>query len=255
MATDKVAFDAPDGHRLVGRLHRPEGTPRAYALFAHCFTCGKDLRAAVSISRSLVERGIATLRFDFTGLGESAGAFADSTFSSNVGELLAAAEYLETHHRAPALLIGHSLGGAAVLAAAGQIPSCRAVATIGAPYDPAHVKNVIPEEEIVAHGEAEVRLAGRRFRMKKAFLDDLTAQDNEARIRDLDRPLLIMHAPSDAIVGIDNAGLIYQAARHPKSFVCLDGADHLLSRPADAAYAADVLAVWVGPYLALDRQS
>lgn len=249
MDTQKVEFDAPDGHRLVGRLHRPLGPPRAYALFAHCFTCSKDIKAAVRISRALVDRGIATLRFDFTGLGESTGDFAESTFSSNVGELLRAAAFLEEHHRAPDLLIGHSLGGAAVLAAASRVPSCAAVATIGAPYDPAHVKHVIPAAEIVARGEAEVKLAGRTFRMKKEFLDDLAAQDNESRIRDLGRPLLIMHAPGDTIVGIDDAGLIYQAARHPKSFVSLDGADHLLNEEADASYVADVLAAWVSRYL------
>lgn len=251
METEVVRFTGSE-HELVGRLHPALGPTRAYALFAHCFTCSKDLRAAVRIGRALAERGIATLRFDFTGLGESSGDFADTNFSSNVADLLAAARHLEEHFEAPQLLVGHSLGGAAVLAAAAQIDACRAVATIGAPADPEHVAHLFSNhgEDIARDGEAEVRLAGRRFRIKKQLLDDLRNQCSAERIRQLGRSLLIMHSPTDTIVGIENAGAIYQAARHPKSFVSLDGADHLLSRAVDARYVADVLSAWAGRYLA-----
>ncbi len=245
-----VRFPGAAGAELAGRLHRPP-RPRAFALFAHCFTCGKDLAAARRIADTLASRGVGVLRFDFTGLGESGGSFTDTTFSSNVDDLLAAARFLGETEAPPALLVGHSLGGAAVLAAAGSLPSVRAVATIGAPADPQHVAHLFDDarDELAATGEAVVRLAGRPFRIAQGFLDDLAEQRQGARLRALGRALLILHAPGDAVVGIDNARRLYQAARHPKSFVSLDGADHLLSRPADARYAAGLVATWAERYL------
>ncbi|MEC7519909.1 MAG: bifunctional alpha/beta hydrolase/OsmC family protein [Myxococcota bacterium] len=247
----RIRFPGADGQTLAAVLQRPPGPLRGCALFAHCFTCGKDLRAVRALSGALAERGIATLRFDFTGLGESEGDFADTTFSSNLDDLIAAASWLEETLEPPTLLIGHSLGGAAVLAAAHRLPSVKAIATIGAPADPAHVRKLFAhaEDEIDAAGEAEVEIAGRRFRIKKRFLDDLAEQCSAERIRALGRALLIFHAPLDAIVGIDNARLIYEAAKHPKSFVSLDDADHLLSRAADARYVAEVLSAWAGRYV------
>jgi putative redox protein len=229
----------------------PLGEARAYALFAHCFTCSKDLRAARHISRALAERGIGSLRFDFTGLGESEGDFADTNFSSNIDDLVAAADFMRQRAQAPALLVGHSLGGAAVLAAAHRIDECTAVATIGAPHDAEHVRQLLDDEAdtIVAEGEACVSVAGRSFRIKKQLLDDLAEQQVDRRIATLKRALLVLHSPTDNIVGIDNARLIFQEARHPKSFVSLDGADHLLSRERDARYVAEVLASWASRYL------
>ncbi len=252
MATrsEKLEFDGAEGDRLAARLDRPAGRIRAYALFAHCFTCGKDIAAASRIAGALAARGFAVLRFDFTGLGHSDGEFANTTFSSNIDDLVAAADYLRAEHEAPALLVGHSLGGAAVLAAAGRIPECRAVATIGAPADPAHVAHLfdVDRDEIERTGEAEVTLAGRSFRIRREFLEDISAQRQEERIANLRRPLLVFHAPRDEYVGIDNAGIIFAAAKHPKSFVSLDDADHLLTRKADAAYVGEVLAAWAGRY-------
>jgi uncharacterized OsmC-like protein/alpha/beta superfamily hydrolase len=248
----RVEFRGAFGDKLVGRLLRPAGPVRAYALFAHCFTCSKDLQAAVRISAALAGEGIATLRFDFTGIGESPGDFADTTFSSNLDDLEAAARYLREQHRAPALLVGHSLGGAAVLAVAHRIEEVTAVATIGAPFDPEHVTRLFGEasDELEARGEAEVSIAGRSFRIKKKLLDDLAAQSSEEKIRSLGRSLLILHSPQDVVVDIDNARRIYMAARHPKSYVSLDGADHLLRREADARYVGRLLAAWAGRYLA-----
>ncbi len=247
----QVQFEGSGGETLAGRLDLPEGPPRASALFAHCFTCGKDIRAATRIARALTAQGFAVLRFDFTGLGESAGEFADATFTSNVGDLVKAAGFLRRHHVAPSVLIGHSLGGAAVLAAAGAIPEAQAVVTIAAPADPAHVKGLLGDQraEIEALGQAEVTLAGRQFRVRREFLDDIAEQPQAARIAGLARALLVMHSPTDNLVGIDNARRIYEAARHPKSFVALDGADHLLTRTEDAEYVADVIAAWVRRYL------
>jgi len=249
--SEKITFPNPDGQELAARLDRPAGPPRAIALFAHCFTCSKDVFAATRISQALAACGFAVLRFDFTGLGASEGEFANTNFSSNVEDLVAAAEWLREREQAPMLLIGHSLGGAAVLAAAGRVPEVRAVATIGAPFDPAHATRLLADAraEIEARGEAEVVLAGRTFSIKKQFLDDLEAQRSAERIARLRRPLLIFHAPKDAIVGIDNAAEIFQAAKHPKSFVSLDDADHLLSRREDAVWVADVLAAWASRYL------
>ncbi len=251
MSTQKLEFPGHTGDMLAAKLDAPAHTPRAYALFAHCFTCSKDVFAASRISASLVERGFAVLRFDFTGLGMSDGEFANTNFSSNVADLVQAANFLRSELAAPALLIGHSLGGAAVLAAAAEIPECRAVVTIGAPSEPLHVQKQLGDKvaEIRSLGELEVELAGRTFRIKKQFLDDLQASTIRERVANLRRALLVMHSPVDEVVGIDNARQIYQAAKHPKSFLSLDNADHLLKKHADAAYAASVLAAWAARYL------
>jgi len=244
----KINFKNRKGQELAALLERPERPAVAYALFAHCFTCSKDVFAASRIAKGLAENGIATLRFDFTGLGNSQGDFANETFSSNVEDLVAAADHLRTVFEAPKILIGHSLGGAAVLAAAGLINEVKAVATIGAPADPAHVAHLFKEhiDEIAGDGEATVELMGRSFTVKKAFLDDIAEQKQMERIASLKKALLVMHSPIDAIVGIENAAKIFSAAKHPKSFISLDDADHLLTRQEDAAYAADVLAAWAG---------
>lgn len=251
MRSERVEFPGSQGTSLAGRLDRPEDQPRAFALFAHCFTCGKDVLAASRIARALTEHGIAVLRFDFTGLGGSAGDFANTDFTSNVGDLVRAAAYLRERHTAPTILIGHSLGGAAVLAAAEQVPETRAVATIGAPADTEHLLHLLADSraEIEQTGEAEVMLAARPFRIRRQFLDDITRQPQERRIRRLRAALLVMHSPIDTTVGIENARRIFDLARHPKSFVSLDGADHLLTRSADARFAASVLAAWASRYL------
>jgi len=251
MAYEKFTFTGVDGSELAARLDLPAGPPRAYALFAHCFTCTKDIFAASRIADGLTAAGIAVLRFDFTGLGHSQGEFANANFSSNVADLVRAADMLRETRQAPQILIGHSLGGAAVLAAAGEVPECRAVATIAAPFDPGHVAHLFAgaADEIAAAGEAEVEIAGRRFTIRRQFLDDIAEQPQRERIANLRKALLVFHGPRDEIVGIDNASEIFIAARHPKSFVSLDDADHLLTRRADAGYVADVLAAWAGRYL------
>jgi putative redox protein len=248
---EKLTFPGAHDAILAGRLELPEGPPRAYALFAHCFTCTKDIFAAGRIAEALAGHDIAVLRFDFTGLGASEGDFAHTNFSSNVQDLVKAADFLRECHAAPTILIGHSLGGAAVLAAAHRIPEAVAVATIGAPADPAHVAHLFTDKraEIEAAGEAEVHLAGRPFRIRKQFLDDIAQQNSAAMLSKLAKALLVFHAPRDQIVGIENAAAIFQAARHPKSFVSLDNADHLLTRRADAIYVADVLAAWAARYI------
>lgn len=247
----KITFKGSQGHDLAARLDLPSGHVRAYALFAHCFTCSKDVFAASRIADGLAAEGFAVLRFDFTGLGASEGEFANTNFSSNVADLLHAADYLRKNHKAPALLVGHSLGGAAVLAAAGDIPEATAVVTIGAPSDAAHVlEHFSPHvDEIEKRGEAEVSLAGRPFRITKAFLEDVRGTALAERIGNLKRALLILHAPRDEIVGIENASAIFTAAQHPKSFISLDTADHLLTDRADAAYAADIIEAWAARYL------
>ncbi len=250
MPSTPLHFPAAPGHELAARLELPAGEPRAYALFAHCFTCSKDSKAAAYIGQALAARGIAVLRFDFTGLGMSGGDFSDTSFSSNIEDLLAAVEHLRSHYRAPRILIGHSLGGAAVLAAAAQAPEARAVATIGAPFEPKHVAKLFSEKDILLKGEAEVDIGGRPFRIRKQFLDDLERHNPAATIGALRKALLVLHSPRDQIVGIDNAGKIFGAAKHPKSFVSLDDADHLLSRAEDAAYAAEIIAAWSSRYLA-----
>src|SRR5579859_4334093 len=243
MPAEKFDFRSAEGHALAALLDRPDGAVRAVALFAHCFTCGKDNRAARRIAEGLKANGIAVLRFDFTGLGASEGEFANTTFSSNVDDLVAAADHLRQTLGAPAILIGHSLGGAAVLAAAHRIAEARAVVTINAPCDPAHVVGLLGDraKEIDARGEAEVTLAGRPFRIRRALLDDIAEQQLSACLAGLRKALLVFHAPTDDTVGIENASRIFLAAKHPKSFISLDGADHLLSRPSDAAYVANVI--------------
>ncbi len=251
MPTRNLSFTSASGTELAARLDLPSSEPRAYAVFAHCFTCSKDSKAATFVSQALAARGIATLRFDFTGLGQSGGDFADSSFSANVADLIAAVRHLGAQFAPPQILIGHSLGGAAVLAAAGQLPEVRAVATIGAPCDPAHVKHLFAagHEAIGAEGEAVVDIGGRPFRIKRAFVDDLERHDARASIGALRKALLVMHAPGDRTVPVDNAAEIFMHAKHPKSFISLDDADHLLSRRQDAAYAAEVIAAWASRYL------
>lgn len=247
-----VSFSGSQGATLAGRLDRPPGRARAWVLFAHCFTCGKDLAGARWIGEALAARGFGVLRFDFTGLGQSEGDFARTTFSSNTADLVAAAEFLRAQGAGPTVLIGHSLGGAAVLAAAERIPEVKAVVTIGAPFDPLHVTHLIGKLDPAALEDSQggtVEIGGRPFRISPEFLRDLEAQDPSGQIAALGRALLVLHAPGDQIVGIDEARKIYQAAKHPKSFVSLEDADHLLSRPADARYAAEVIAAWASRYL------
>ncbi len=238
MPTERFQFTGEGGHQLAAALDTPDGAIHAYALFAHCFTCGKDVLAAKRIAVALAARGIAVLRFDFTGLGSSEGDFANSTFSSNT-------------RKAPAILIGHSLGGAAILAAAGQVPEAKAVVTIAAPSDPAHVTHLLKDriEDIRTQGKVDVQLAGRPFQIKREFLEDVAEHNLMAHVAKLHKALLIMHSPTDDTVGIDNATNIFVAARHPKSFVSLSGADHLLSGKRDAAYVADVIAAWAERYV------
>ncbi len=249
--SEKLTFTGAGGDQLAARLELPAGKPRATALFAHCFTCTKDIFAAARIAQGLADQGIAVLRFDFTGLGHSEGEFANTTFSSNVEDLVRAAEFLRETREAPRILIGHSLGGAAMLAAAPQVPEAVAVATIGAPAEPAHVQHLFQEArpEIEARGEAEVLLAGRPFRIKKRFLEDIEEHRLAESVGTMKKALLVFHAPRDETVGIENAGKIFLAAKHPKSFVSLDDADHLLSSKADAIYVAQVLSAWAGRYL------
>ena len=251
MPTERFQFEGEGGHKLAAALDLPEQEPLAFALFAHCFTCGKDALSAKRISTALAAKGIAVLRFDFTGLGASEGEFANATFSSNVADLVRAADHLRKTRKAPALLIGHSLGGAAILAAAKDIPEAKAVVTIAAPSAPAHVTGLFKDqiEDIRTVGEVEVSLAGRPFRIKREFLDDIAEHDLMAQIGKLRKALLVMHSPTDDIVGIDNATRIFMSARHPKSFVSLAGADHLLSDRRDAAYVADMIAAWAPRYL------
>lgn len=251
MSREKVEFSNDQGEKLAAMLELPDRPPRAYALFAHCFTCGKDIAAAARISRGLTARGIGVLRFDFTGLGGSEGDFANTNFSSNVADLIAAADFLRASYRAPSLLIGHSLGGAAALFAGGEIPEVAAVATIGAPASPEHVTRQFHADldAIESSGEAEVSLAGRKFRIQSQFLEDLRNRDLDAVIGHWKRALLILHAPLDEVVSIDEAGKIFSAARHPKSFISLDGADHLLSDIGRAQYVASTIAAWVESYL------
>jgi putative redox protein len=247
-----VTFPGASGAALAARLDLP-GTqsPRAYVLFAHCFTCSKDTKATTLIAEALADAGLATLRFDFTGLGGSEGEFANTHFSSNVADLVAAADWLAGTARAPSLLVGHSFGGAAVLAAAAQIPSATAVATINAPSDPAHLGRMFAgqEEEIRTRGQAQVDLAGRPFTIRREFLEDIATVKITQAVANLKRALLVMHGPADTTVSIEHASAIFQAAKHPKSFVSLDTADHLLTRREDARYAATVLAAWADRYL------
>ena len=253
MPTERITFPGHSGAPLSARLDMPDGPHLATALFAHCFTCGKDIPAARRIAARLAGQGIAVLRFDFTGLGHSDGEFANTNFTSNVDDLLAANRYLSARGMAPTMLIGHSLGGAAVLKAAAELSGVKAVVTLGAPFDPGHVthnfETALPDIE--AHGVAEVSLGGRPFKIGKTFVDDVRAVSLAASIAKMNAALLVLHAPRDAIVSVDNASHIFLAAKHPKSFVTLDDADHLITRADDAEYAADVIASWSSRYLAL----
>ena len=250
MKSESLRFPGAKGQLLAARLDTPLTTPVAYALFAHCFTCSKDIKAANWISRALVQRGIAVLRFDFTGIGQSEGELAETDFSSNLDDLVAAADFLRREREAPRLLVGHSLGGCAVLAAA-RIPEARAVATIGAPSDTEHLRNTLVRlsPELESQGEAEVHLGGRPFRIRKELLDDLEEDHLRGVLENLHKALLIFHSPVDNVVGIDHARRLFEMAKHPKSFVSLDTANHLLTEEADARYAGDVLAAWAGRFL------
>lgn len=251
MRSERFNFPNTKAEQLAATLDLPLGKPTAYALFAHCFTCGKDNLAAKRIAERLTINGIAVLRFDFTGLGSSEGEFANTHFSSNVDDLVAAADHLRKMYGAPAILIGHSLGGCAVLAASHRIADARAVVTIAAPYDPSHVTGLFKEhvDKIRADGEVEVALAGRPFTIKREFLDDVAEKNLNECLASLRKALLVFHSPTDDLVGIENASHIFGAAKHPKSFVSLAGADHLLSKKSDAVYVANVIEAWAERYL------
>lgn len=253
MPTQSFDFTGAAGQPLSGALDLPDGPVASYALFAHCFTCTKQSLAAVRLGDALAALGFGVLRFDFTGLGQSGGEFADSNFSGSIADLLAAADAMREAKRAPAMLVGHSLGGAAVLAAAGRIPEARAVVTIGAPFDVDHVTQLFAGgiEELREKGEADVRIGGRPFKLRQSFVDDLASHDQGERIHALGKPLLILHSPEDTIVGIDNATKIFKAAMHPKSFISLAGADHLLTDQADAEFVAAIIAAWSSRSLGL----
>ncbi|MFY0605583.1 MAG: OsmC family protein [Cyclobacteriaceae bacterium] len=256
MRSEKVYFENEWSQKLSGRIDFPLiGQPKAFAIFAHCFTCSKDLKAVDSISTALTGQGIAVLKFDFTGLGQSGGDFSDTNFTSNLSDLEKAYEYLETNYSAPQIMIGHSLGGAAVLHVSGHLTNVKAVVTIGAPSNPEHVKAHVKSKEdvIIASGEAEVSIGGRPFKIKKQFLDDLAKNDNMKIIGELGKALLVMHSPQDTIVEVHNAAEIYQHAKHPKSFLSLDGADHLLSAKADSHYAGQMIASWANKYIDNER--
>jgi len=255
MRTTPVSFDNKAGYRLTGLLDTPdEGDIRAFALLAHCFTCGKDLKPFVFMNRALTAHGIAVLRFDFSGLGDSAGEFSDTNLSSNQEDLLAAAAYLESQHQAPQILIGHSMGGAAVIRAARYLISARAVVTIAAPADPDHLGQKLSRarDEALQHGSSQVAIGGQHFTLKKQFFENLAESEMKRDIFELNKALLILHSPADATVEIDNAAQIFQWARHPKSFVSLNNANHLMLDRADARYAGEVIAAWVTPHLVGD---
>lgn len=257
MNLQKVTFKNNEGQLLEGRLELPvDRHPHNYVIFAHCFTCNKNLLAVKNIGRALTTNGFGVLRFDFTGLGESEGDFADTNFSGNVEDLVAAAHYLTEKHTSPTLLIGHSLGGAAVIFAATEIPSVKAIATVGAPSDALHVQRLLKSslEEIEASGKAVVNLSGREFTIKKQFLEDLKTKSLPDTVKKLRKPLLLMHSPQDGTVGIQNAEDIYKAAHHPKSFVSLDGADHLLMNKKDSLYVGEVISGWAKRYLTIESE-
>ncbi|HGG60563.1 MAG TPA: alpha/beta fold hydrolase [Gammaproteobacteria bacterium] len=247
----EVAFPNGRGEQLAGTIDRPTGRISGWALYAHCFTCSRQIITARRVCQALARRGLAVLRFDFTGLGDSEGDFADTNFSTNVGDVIAAAEFLAREHQPPSLLMGHSLGGAAALAAAPSIDSIKAVATINAPADPSHLNYVFESrrKQLENAGQAEVEVAGRRFLFKKQFLDDLQGHALENKIHKLGSPLLILHTPNDAVVNVDEARKIFQAARHPKSYISLVAEDHLLTGPDDADYAAGLIQAWASRFI------
>ena len=251
MTEESVSFPGSTGAQLVGRVRRPAGQVTGWALLAHCFTCGKDLRAARLLSEALAARGLGVLRFDFTGLGESEGDFEQTSFLSNVDDLVAAARWLEETEMGPSILVGHSLGGTAALAAAVRLDTVRAVATVGAPFAPGHASWIFDpvRERLEAEGEADLQLGGRTLRVGRELLRTLETTSIARDLQQLERALLVLHAPQDEVVGVDNARSLYEAARHPKSFVSLDGADHMLSRPDDARYAGGVIAAWASRYI------
>ncbi|MDR9456063.1 MAG: bifunctional alpha/beta hydrolase/OsmC family protein [Salegentibacter sp.] len=258
MKTNKVKFKNKNGEELMGYLELPHNQdPHNFVLFAHCFTCNKNFFAAKNISRSLASAGYGVLRFDFTGLGESEGDFSDTNFSGNIQDLVAAAEFLKEEHQAPGLLVGHSLGGAAVLYAAKQIASVKAVATVAAPSTIKHVEGLLRSniDEIEKSGKASVNIGGRPFEVKKQFLDDIREHDLSSYLSDLKRALLILHSPQDRIVGIKNAEELYVAAKHPKSFISLDGASHLMEAEEDAVYAGNTIATWAQKYLQIEEKT
>lgn len=252
MSSKKIKFSNSTGHQLAAIIELPDAAePSGFAIFAHCFTCNKNLTAVKNIGRALTDNGMAVLRFDFTGLGESEGDFEDTNFSSNIEDLLYAANFLEYEYKAPDFLIGHSLGGAAVIAALGRIKSLKAVATIGAPSSPGHVAHLFSSglQEINTNGLAEVSIGGRTFTIKKQFLDDIEENKINKAVHEMRKPILILHSPQDKTVGIENAAQIYQSAMHPKSFISLDGADHLLSDNKDSIYAGKMIATWARRYI------
>ncbi|GAB5468188.1 MAG: bifunctional alpha/beta hydrolase/OsmC family protein [Rhodospirillales bacterium] len=256
VTSEVFQFESATGGKLVGRLDRPAGKPLAYALFAHCFTCSKESIAATRISQALAERRIATLRFDFAGLGDSGGDFADTSFASNVADLVQAAQRLREEGMAPSLLIGHSLGGAAVIAAAPSMPEVVGVVTIGAPSDPKHVEHLLTPviAEVRSKGVGEISLGGNKIRIGKDFLDDIGKHRLRDSLRGLNKALLVLHSPVDEIVDVQHAGFIYKSAEHPKSYIALDQANHLLTRRHDADYVADVIAAWASRYLSEPRK-
>jgi len=251
MKNENLKFSNESKDELVAKIDYPDGEIKAFALFAHCFTCNKNLTAVTNISRSLNKAGIAVMRFDFTGLGESEGTFENTNFSSNVSDIVYAANFLSENHQAPSILIGHSLGGAAIVFAANQIPSIKALVTIGAPSNPKHVTHLFQSsiDEIKAKGKALLNIGGRSFNIKKQFLDDINEKNMKEVLSETRIPILVMHSPQDTTVGIENAAMIYEHSWHPKSFVSLDHADHLLSDRNDSKYAGAVIAVWASRYL------
>ncbi|MEO9661055.1 MAG: alpha/beta fold hydrolase [Maribacter dokdonensis] len=258
MGFEKVSFINSQGKKLAARLERPDNQePHSYAIFAHCFTCNKNFSAVRNISRALVSKGIAVLRFDFTGLGESEGEFEETNFSSNVSDLIEAAKYLEQHYKAPSLLIGHSLGGAAVIFAASELDAVAVVSTIGAPSSPAHVQHLFKSnvDEINATGKAKVNIGGRDFTIKKDFIDDIESKPMKEVLKNLRKPYLVLHSPQDTIVGIENAKELYQYAHHPKSFISIDKADHLLMDSVDSTYVGNVIAGWAERYLDIPKRT
>ena len=255
--SEKLTFKNEDGLELSASLELPiDRKPLTYAIFAHCFTCNKNLKAVSNITRALTNNGFGVLRFDFTGLGESEGDFADTNFSSNIQDLVCAADYLSENYGKPELIVGHSLGGAASIFAASMIDSICAVATIGAPSSPGHVRHLFEEDidKIEANGSAEILLAGRPFEVKKQFLDDISSKNMKEVVSTLGKAMLIMHSPQDMTVGINNAAEIYEYAQHPKSYVTLDGADHLLSRSKDSEYAGQLISSWVTRYIDIEEE-
>ena len=252
MIRKKIKFTNAQGHELAAIIELPDNnTPKGFALFAHCFTCNKNLTAVRNIGKALTNNGIAVLRFDFTGLGESEGDFVDTNFTSNVEDLLSAAQFLKQNYTAPKIIIGHSLGGAAVIFAANKLPSVKAVATIGAPSNPKHVSKLFKSgiEEINKNGEATLIIGGREFKIQQHFLDDINEKNMDIALKSLKGALLVLHSPQDTTVGIENAAQIYKCAWHPKSFISLDGADHLLSNKEDSLYVGKMIANWSERYI------